>query len=173
MEKALIVAKASNHVIGNQGQLPWHLPDDLLFFKKITSQHAIIMGRKTYLSIGRPLPNRLNIVLTRNPTYQPNKKCLVARTLEEAFLYAQQANMSKAFVIGGAQVYEESLPIVDKLYITAIDGSFKGDTYFPNVNWPEWTLLREEKHKQDHRHPVSFTFLLYQRVLPGGNGSKE
>ncbi len=173
MEKALIVAKASNHVIGDQGKLPWHLPDDLLFFKKMTSDHAIIMGRKTYLSIGKPLPNRLNIVLTRNPDYQPAKKCLVAHTLAEAFSYAQQAKMEKAFVIGGAQVYQEALPLVDMMYITEIHSAFQGDTYFPSLDWKAWRLIDKKEHPQDDKHTARFTFLSYQRLLRFGDGSNK
>ncbi|MEM9737724.1 MAG: dihydrofolate reductase [Bacteroidota bacterium] len=165
MEKILIAAQATNRVIGNQGKLPWHLPDDLRFFKKMTSGHAIIMGRKTYESIGYPLPNRLNIVLTRNRSYIAHANCWVAYTLDQAFFDASKAGMSKAFVIGGAKVYQEAVASVSKMYITEIGQTVQGDTYFPTIDWKAWKLVSKKCYKKDQKHAVDFCFLCYERTL--------
>src|SRR5262245_46555747 len=127
-----IVAMSENRVIGANNQLPWHLPADLAHFKAITTGHAIVMGRKTFESIGRPLPNRLNIILTRDPHYSANG-CRVASSFPEALAIAG-ADVPEIFIIGGAEIYQQLLPHIDRLYITLIQHAFNGDTYFPELN---------------------------------------
>ena len=129
MKKIIIVAVAENGCIGRDNQLPWHFSEDLRLFKRETTGQAIIMGRKTYESIGQPLPNRFNIVLTRSPRASDETSLVFTDSLEEAFQRA--ADHDKAFVIGGAEVYQQAVPLVDELWITEIPGSYQGDAFFP------------------------------------------
>ena len=127
---SLIAAVAENGVIGEDNKLPWHLPTDLQFFKKTTLGHPLIMGRKNFESIGRALPGRTNIALTRNPNFA-NSDIKIARSLKEAFEIAQKTGTDECFVIGGAEVYREALPFCQKLYVTRVHGIIEGDTYMP------------------------------------------
>ena len=129
---SLIAAVAENGVIGKDNQLPWHLPADLQYFKKTTIGHPIIMGRKNFESIGRMLPGRTNIVLTRNPDFAAeNAELRIANSLKEAFDIAQKTGTAECFVIGGAEIYKEALPFCQKLYITRVRKTFEGNTYMP------------------------------------------
>jgi len=155
MKKIIIVAIAGNGCIGRDDQLPWHFSEDLRQFKRETTSHAVIMGRKTYESIGQPLPNRLNIVLTRSPRASDEASLVFADSLEEAFQRA--ADHDKAFVIGGAEVYQQALLLVDELWITEIPGSYQGDAFFPQYPiGPDWL----EYHRQKGRE---VTFARYRR----------
>ncbi len=136
---ALIAAFSLNHVIGRNGTLPWDLPEDLRRFRELTTGHTVIMGRKTYESIGRPLPNRVNIVVN---TTQDFAGCLSARSLLDALEMAR----GDAFVIGGSSLFNEALPLADRLYLTLIDRTIEGDTYFPPLDWRDWRIERETPH---------------------------
>ena len=139
----LIAAMTTNGVIGKDNDLPWNIPQDLQNFKRLTSGHPIIMGRSTYESIGRPLPNRTNIVLSR--TMKPQKNIVVCSSLKQAFTAGKEYG-EVVYVIGGATVYEQALPFADKLCISWIKNDYDGDTYFPQVNWDDFTLT----HTQDY-----------------------
>ncbi|MCG8409458.1 MAG: dihydrofolate reductase [Phycisphaerales bacterium] len=139
MKAVIIVAMTGDRIIGRDGRLPWHLPEDLKFFKRTTTGHAIIMGRKTFDSIGRPLPNRRNVVVTRNRDFGEMESLDIVHSLGEAFELCRDRGESKAFVIGGAQIYATALPLVHEMIITHVDGKdITGDTYFPEWNAIEW-----------------------------------
>jgi dihydrofolate reductase len=170
---SIIAALDRSGVIGNRNRLPWRLPADLAHFKKTTWGKTLIVGRKTYESIGGPLPGRQIIVLTRNPEYRmetvetggngptDEQKPLIVRTLEEALTLADS---EETFVAGGAEIYRLALPKADRLYLTRIDGSFPGDAYFPEVDFDRWLLLKRTPHPADDRHSHPFDFELYERV---------
>ncbi|MEM7582179.1 MAG: dihydrofolate reductase [Acidobacteriota bacterium] len=162
MSTSLIFAMSENRVIGRDGQLPWHLPKDLKHFKRLTLNHPIIMGRKTYESIGKPLPKRRSIVLSRDPAYQP-AGVEVVHSLEQALTLAAQDD--EAFVIGGAGVLIEALPRADRLYLTQVHAEVEGDVVFPPVDTRHWRLLSEQDHPADERHAYPFSFRCYD--LPG------
>src|SRR5690606_847240 len=145
MRLSAIVAISNNNVIGKDNELPWYLPADLKYFKKITINHPVIMGRKSYEAIGNPLPKRTNIVLTRDPYYL-SSNILVAHSLEEAIALAYDIDPEEAFIIGGAEIFEIAFPFLDRLYITEIHADFDGDTFFPEWDQSEWKLISEEAH---------------------------
>lgn len=142
---SIIVATARNRVIGKNNQLPWHLPQDLQYFKSKTTGKPVIMGRKTFESIGRPLPNRTNIVITRNPDW-PRDDVLVANNLADAIekakkvLNQQDKSSMEAMIIGGAEIYKTALPLIDKIYLTLINRDVEGDAWFPVLSDEEWSL---------------------------------
>jgi dihydrofolate reductase len=147
-------------VIGRGNELPWHLPADLKFFKQTTLGHPILMGRKTYESIGKPLPGRQNIVLTRSADFSA-EGCEVVHTPEEAV--ARFAREDELFVIGGAEIFRLFMPYVDKMYITRIDYDFEGDTYFPEIEKSEWKLVSSEAGTRDEKNPYDYRFEIYLR----------
>tara|TARA_B100001094_G_scaffold330179_1_gene394775 strand:+ start:2145 stop:2624 length:480 start_codon:yes stop_codon:yes gene_type:complete len=159
MKLALIVAVAKNDVIGYQGQIPWHISEDLKYFKRVTSGHPVVMGRKTFESIGRPLPNRRNIVVTRQLDYHA-EGIEVVHSLAEATSKIQQDE--QVFVIGGQSLYEEALPLAQALYVTEVDMQVEGDTFFPHWAKHEWSLMHQETHQT--QDGIGFSFLQYQRV---------
>lgn len=160
---SIIVAKAKNNVIGKDNQIPWYLPADLKYFKKTTLHHHIIMGRKTFESIGRPLPNRTNIVVTRSIFFTATG-CLVAHSLEEALQLALENDEEEVFVIGGAQLYSDALPYADRLYLTEVDVQPEGDTYFPDFEEDHWREIYSEQHHADDRNPYPYTFRILERI---------
>jgi len=157
---SLIVAIAQNGVIGARNQLPWHLPDDLRHFRAITTGHTVIAGRKNYESIGRPLPNRRNIVVSRQRGFEA-PGCLVANSLEEALVMA--ATESEVFVSGGAELYALALPLATRLYLTEIQATVPGDTMFPPFERDEWEERTREDHPADDHHAHAFSFVLLER----------
>lgn len=159
---ALIAAVAANGVIGRGGQLPWHLPDDLKRFKQLTMGHPIIMGRKTWESIGKPLPGRQNIVVSRTWDERPHPAVAVAGSLDDAIALAA-ASPPPAFVIGGAALYADALPRVDVLHLTELDDAVEGDRFFPPFDRSQWRLVEEIRHDADDRHAISFGFRTYVR----------
>ena len=161
MKISLIAAMASNRVIGLNNQMPWHLSADLKKFKTITMGSPILMGRKTYESIGRPLPGRTNIIISRNPDYQ-QPDCLVYQDLNLALARAGQL-AEEVFIIGGAKLYESLLPRADKLYLTEINQAFEGDTWFPEWQRDEWQELERIEVDDDANVPFSYRFLTLQR----------
>jgi dihydrofolate reductase len=157
---SIIVAMSSNHVIGVNNTLPWHLSEDLKHFKSLTTGHTIIMGRKTYESIGRPLPNRRNIVVSRNmDIYYEGTE--VVHSIEDAVSISRHDH--EVFVIGGSNIYEQALSLVDHLYITEIKKNFSGDAFFPEINKQIWI----ESSREDHitNDGIEFSFVKYQKKI--------
>jgi dihydrofolate reductase len=163
MKISLIVAMSHNSVIGLDGQMPWHLSADLKRFKSITLGNPIIMGRKTYESIGKPLPGRSNIIISRNTEYQ-QAGCLVFNTINAA-LESSYQHADEVFIIGGAALYEATLPYAHKLYITEIHKQFTGDTFFPLWDSNEWTEIQREDIDADPQVDFSYSFLTFTRNL--------
>jgi dihydrofolate reductase len=159
---SIIAAVAKNNTIGFKNKLPWKLPNDLQHFKKITMGHYVVMGQRTYESLGRPLVGRKNIILSFNKDYKA-EGCITANSLEEALKTASFDGEGEVFVIGGASVYKQAIGISDKLYITKINRKFKGDTSFPEINRKEWKLVFSEEHKKGKNDPLPYCFTLYER----------
>ncbi len=160
MRLSIIAAVASNGVIGRKGGLPWRLPEDLRRFKRLTMGHFLVVGRKTFESIGRPLPGRRIVVLSRRAAWHP-PGVIVVHTLDEALRHVASAGEGEeVFIGGGAEVYAETLPIAERLYLTRIEREIPGDTFFPEFDEAAWSLVRRERHpKADLPH----TFLVYER----------
>lgn len=157
---SLIVAHDRNRVIGKNNELPWYLPEDLAFFKRVTTKNSIIMGRKTYESIGRPLPNRRTVVLSRDRSFRP----VGVEMLRNIKLLEKCKNQrGDYFVIGGEDIFKQALPLVEKMHITYIDAAFEGDTFFPEFNEDEWELVYEEKGVKDENNPYDYYFRTYLR----------
>lgn len=158
-----IAAMAENRVIGFENELPWYLPADLQHFKSITSGHPILMGRKTFESIGRPLPNRTNIVLTRDKKYKADG-CIVVTSISEAVTKAEEINSKEIFIIGGAEVYNQLLPSIERLYLTIVHADCEGDTFFPELDLAEWREVNREAFDEDDDNEFPYTFLQLDRV---------
>ncbi len=169
MKLAMIVAMANNNVIGLNNDMPWHLPADLQWFKKTTLGSPIIMGRKTYESIGRPLPGRLNIILSRDKKLNIDG-CTVVNSLEDAITTAEEANNAsdnpkdEIFITGGAHLYNKFLEQADTLYLTKIDADLEGDTFFPDYTQYSWQETQRIESPVDDKNPYSLTFLKLERL---------
>ncbi|WP_163100916.1 dihydrofolate reductase [Peribacillus alkalitolerans] len=159
---SFILAMDENRVIGKDNQLPWHLPADLKYFKKVTMGHPVVMGRKTYESIGRLLPGRENIILTRDHDYSVEGG-IVFHSVEEFMDYAKKDPNEEYFVIGGAEIFNLLMDKVDILYITEIHATFEGDTFFPEIKEDIWTLVSSEKGVTDEKNLYPHTFLVYKK----------
>lgn len=157
---SMIVAMGENRAIGKDNELLWHLPADFKHFKTVTMGKPILMGRKTFESIGKPLPGRKNIVITRDEKYDA-EGISVVHSIEGAL--EQASEFDEAMVIGGASFYEKMLPVTEKLYITLVHESFQADAFFPEINLEEWVVVEHVKHASDERHAYSFSFITYQR----------
>ncbi len=155
---SLIVALSENLVIGKDNKLPWHISEDLKRFKEVTKGHPVIMGRKTFESIGRPLPGRLNIVITRNSGWK-QEGVEVVSSLDEAIKLAKQKDTEEIFVIGGGQIFEEAIKLADKLYLTIVHENIEGDTYFPDYSEFKKEVFKEEGQSNN----LKFTFLELER----------
>ncbi|WP_200976281.1 dihydrofolate reductase [Echinicola sp. 20G] len=164
MTVSIIVAKAKNNIIGKDNQLIWRLSADLQYFKKKTSGHYIIMGRKTYESMRKPLPNRTSVVITRNEDYKIPEGHYVVHSIEEALKLTKSLNQEKVYVIGGAEIYKLALPYVDELLITEVDCEPDGDAYFPEIKPDNWKKTFEEPHIKDEKNEFDFTFTVYRRI---------
>ncbi|MBR3590918.1 MAG: dihydrofolate reductase [Alistipes sp.] len=157
---SIIVAIAQNGTIGDKNSLLWHIKEDMRFFRTTTSGHAVVMGRKTFESLGsRPLPKRTNIVITRAD--RVFEGALTAHSLEEAIRLAE--GDEEIFIIGGAQIYREALRVADRMYITRVMHDYEGDTSFPDIDLSEWELVAEEKHDRGEEYEYPFAFLTYER----------
>ena len=153
----IIVAMSKNRVIGNDNKLIWKLPSDLKRFKELTTDNSIVMGRKTYESIGKPLPNRRNIIITRQPDYQVDD-CEIVSSLEEALLITG----GDCFIIGGGEIYKQSLHLTDQIYMTIVDDEFEGDTTFPELP-NSWYVSKEEKFLADEKNKHNYSFIFYEK----------
>jgi dihydrofolate reductase len=160
MRLSAIVAMASNRVIGVNNQLPWRLPADLARFKRVTMGHTLVMGRKTYESIGRPLPGRTMIVVTRQRGYAP-AGVKVAHSVDEALALAQGDD--ELFIIGGAELFAQTMHRLDRLYLTLIEREIPGDTFFPQVDLSTWKRIEQEPHPASTPEALPYTFLTYER----------
>ncbi len=154
----LIAAAAENNALGLNNELIWHLPDDFKRFKALTSGHYIIMGRKTFESFPKPLPNRTHIIITRQNNYHP-EGCLIAKSLQEAV--AKAPKNESVFIIGGGEIYKQSIEIADKIELTRVHHNFNADTFFPEIDEKNWKLIFEEFHPKDEKHLFDFTFQTY------------
>ncbi len=161
MPVSLIAAVAANLVIGDRGRLPWRLPDDLARFKRLTLGHPVIMGRRTFESLGKPLVGRLNVVLSRDTSLSV-PGCVIAHTVDEVMAGAGENR--ELFVIGGASVYELFLPLAARMYITHVEGAFPGDAYFPQVRWEEWRIVAEENGRPGPPGTPAHKFVDYERT---------
>ncbi len=157
-----IVAVSQNGVIGKDNDLPWHLPTDMKYFKRTTLGHHVIMGRKNFLAMGRPLPGRTNVVITRNPTFTANG-CLVVHSVEEALQRAERNGEEEAFVIGGGEIYAASMALWDRLYLTRVEAEVEGDVFFPEWEESDWHKVHEESFPADEQNEYPFTILRYER----------
>lgn len=165
MKAILVVAIAENNVIGKDNDLIWHLPKDLQFFKKTTTGGVVVMGRNSYESIPekyRPLPNRVNVVVTRNKEYKADN-CVVLNSLTE--VYAKYRRIEQVFIIGGAQIYQQALEQdwIDEMYISHVNASFEGDAFFPKIDPAKWNIEEVESHDADEKHAVGFTVKHYKK----------
>ncbi len=158
-----IVAVAKNGVIGKDNQIPWYLPADLAYFKRTTLGHHILMGRNSFRSIGRPLPKRTNVVITRDPFFSADG-VLVAHSVEEALALAFDHGETEAFIIGGGSIYRDSMTMWDKLYYTEVDLEPEGDVFFPTLNPAEWRETWREGHGPDDKNEHGYTFRILERV---------
>jgi dihydrofolate reductase len=163
MEKSIIVAISDNNAIGRDNQLLWHISEDLKFFKRTTLGSPVIMGRKTFESIGRPLPKRVNIVVSRG--FNTGEEVAVAASLEEAFKVAEDTNLEKCFVIGGGQIYSQALPLVDSLIVTHVHTVIEdADTFFPEIDPAIWKVAQRSELLHDEESGYDFEFVEYIRL---------
>lgn len=158
---SIIVAASDNDVIGRQGSLPWHLPAEMAYFRKVTLGHPVIMGRKTYESIGKPLADRLNVIITSDKNYKA-EGCIVVNSFEETLTLGQVRKTNEVFVIGGQSVNDQALPLANKLYLTRIHTHVEGDKFF-HFNPADWQLIWSEKHAADKDNKYPFEFQVYRR----------
>jgi dihydrofolate reductase len=158
----LIAAAAENNALGKDNALLWHLPDDFKRFKALTTGHHIIMGRKTFESFPKPLPNRPHIIITRDRSYKvPFEGCSVVHSLHEAL--AKVNDLQQVFVIGGGEIYAQAMPMANVIELTRVHETYEADTFFPAIDEEVWELVKEEYHPADEKHAVPFTYLSYIR----------
>lgn len=164
MRVSTIVGVGKNNAIGRGNAIPWHLPADLKYFKKITTGHPIIMGRKCFESIGRPLPNRTNIIVSRNPDFEA-EDCILVHSLSAGLVIAQERNFEEAFIIGGGEIYRRGLPLSQRLYVTYIDVEvLDADVFFPEIDPDHWAIVSQEAHTKDDKNPHDHTFVVLERI---------
>jgi len=156
----MIAAAAENNALGKNNDLVWHLPDDFKRFKRLTSGHHIIMGRKTFESFPKLLPNRTHVIITRQKDYKP-KDTIVVSSLEKAIKVSKLDE--QPFIIGGGEIYEMGMKEATKIELTRVHGEFDADTFFPEVNKDNWKLVKEQFHEKDEKHDYAFTYLTYER----------
>ena len=159
---SLLFAMDRNRAIGYNNDLPWRLPNDLKFFKQLTTTNTIIMGRKTFDSLGKALPNRTNVVVTRDETFHA-EDCQVIHSIEPILEWNKINPEKEFFVIGGANLFEQILPYAERMYMTWIDQTFPSDTYFPSFNELEWKLIKKEKGIKNEKNPFDYYFIQYDR----------
>ena len=164
---SLIVAMAQNRVIGRNNQLPWYLPEDLKYFKRITMGKPVVMGRKTFESIGKPLPGRTNIIVTRNPDYRA-EGIRIVNTLNEAKALCESIDVvdgtEETMIIGGAEIFAQAMTQADRLYLTQVHADVEGDAHFPEINEGDWEELGREDFSASDSNPYDYSFLVLQRV---------
>lgn len=159
-----IAAMSENRVIGDHNKLPWYLPADLKHFKTLTSGRCILMGRKTFESIGKPLPNRTNIVITRNAKFQA-PGCLVVTSLDEAMTCSEAMENKEIFIIGGAEVYQQLMPQIECIYLTIVHETFSGDAFFPELSSSEWKEVEKTNYEADEDNQFDYSFLTLEKKI--------
>ena len=159
----LIAAAAENNALGLDNDLPWHLPDDFKRFKQLTTDHKIIMGRKTFESFPKPLPRREHIVITRDRAYQPKFECVVQHSLEDAIAYANTDDT--VYIIGGGEIYRQAMAVATKIELTRVHAELTADTFFPDIPEDQWELTSEAYHPKDEKHQYAFSYLTYERKV--------
>jgi dihydrofolate reductase len=157
---SMIWAMGRDNALGCKNRMPWYIPADFAYFKKATMGKPVIMGRKTFESIGKPLPGRKNIVITRDTSYNP-EGCIVVNSIDEAM---ESAGEGETFIIGGAEIYRAFMPIADKLYMTLINEEFEADSFFPEIDYSRWKLVSSERGIKDEKNPFDYEWLVYERV---------
>ncbi|HET7897768.1 MAG TPA: dihydrofolate reductase [Flavisolibacter sp.] len=162
---SLLLAASENNVIGKDNQLPWHLPEDLKFFKNLTWGLPILMGRKTFDSIGKPLPGRKSIVITRDKEWK-HEGVATVHSIEEAIASAESFGAKEIFVIGGAEIFKTSLPIANRIYLTRIHHRFDGDVFFPEISTNEWNLVSNRYCAAEGKNTINHTYQVWERKMP-------
>ncbi len=160
---SIIVAIGNNRVIGIKNALPWNLPADMEHFRQLTTGKPLIMGQKTFESIGKALPGRINIILTLDNNFKASG-CLIAHSIEEALQIAEEKG-DEVMICGGVSVYKQFLPLANRMYLTLIDGNFNGDAYFPEFNWQDWNETERVDNNSDKDNPYSYSFVTLQKKI--------
>ncbi|MEX0882559.1 MAG: dihydrofolate reductase, partial [Cyclobacteriaceae bacterium] len=155
--------KAKNNGIGLDGELPWHLPSDLRHFKKHTTGHHVLMGRKTFESLGEPLPGRIHFIMTKNPSFKVPNGHFVVHGVQDAIKMGEEIGLEKLMVLGGAEIYKQAIPLADEMIITEIDAEPEADTFFPAFDEQDWVRVKEEFVPKDEKNPFNHTFVTYIR----------
>ncbi|MBR9919838.1 MAG: dihydrofolate reductase [Bacteroidetes bacterium] len=163
MRISAIVAAGKNNVIGKDNEIPWYLPNDLKYFKRTTLNHHVIMGRKSFESIGRPLPKRTNVVITRNAFFTASG-VQVVHSIDEALHNAVNQGEHEAFIIGGGEIYKQSMPFWDRVYLTRVNIEMEGDAYFPELDPKEWKLVSEDPQQTDEKNELEHSFQVWERI---------
>jgi dihydrofolate reductase len=158
-----IVAISRNRVIGKDNKLPWHMPDDLAYFFRMTRGRHIVIGRKNYEANGKALPDRVNIVVTRQKTYKA-PGCIIVHNPEDAIQYARSEGEKEAFISGGSGIYRATLDITDRIYLTLIDAEVEGDTFYPELDMTQWKIVSEIKHRADARNKYDYSYFIFERL---------
>ena len=166
---SFIVAASENNVIGKDNQLPWHLPTDMKYFKNITWGMPVIMGRKSFEALGKPLNGRKNIVITRNRNWKASG-VQVVHSIDKAIILASQTDAKEIFITGGAEIFRAALPSADKIYLTRVHGNFDGDAFFPELNDDEWKLTRGFDCEPDEKNAYALSFQVWEKKPPSANG---
>ena len=161
-----IVATSINGVIGKDNQIPWYMPADMRYFKRMTLDHCVIMGKNSFRSLGRPLPKRTNIVITRDPFFVADG-VVVVHSITEALEHAFQTGEQEAFVIGGGEIYRQTMDLWDRVYLTEIKLETEGDVYFPPLEESDWREISREPHEADEKNKYAYTFRVLERVVLG------
>lgn len=159
---SLIVAAAKNNAIGKNGRMPWHLSGDMKHFKNITWGMPVIMGRKTFESLGKPLPGRKNIVITRQPEWKA-EGVVIVKNLNDALFVAKQTDAKEVFVIGGGEIYRLAFEKTKRIYLTRVNAEPEGDTFFPELNDKEWQLINQQDHEADDKNQYAYSFQVWER----------
>jgi dihydrofolate reductase len=159
-----IVAASNNMCIGIDNQLPWRMPNDLKYFKNTTEGHCVVMGRKTFESIGKPLVDRTNVVLSRNP-YFSHDGIDVFNNSDDVLKFCEANEFSQVFIIGGSEIYQQFFNKLDYLYLTKIDTEINGTSFFPELNWDEWVSIYKDKNYKDDKHEYDYSFNVYKKIL--------
>lgn len=165
---SIIAAVSENNVIGKDNDLVWRLPNDMQYFMETTKGHHVIMGRKNYQSIPhkfRPLPDRTNIIITRQTDFEA-KDCFVVNSIKDALDIARRNGEEEAFIIGGGEIYEQSIDQADRLYITEVKGTFDGDTFFPEFDRDQWKEVSRIQNKPDDQHNYAYDFVIFEKKTP-------
>jgi dihydrofolate reductase len=163
MTISLVVAASENNAIGKDNQLIWHLPNDLKFFKNTTWGFPVIMGRKSFESVNKPLPGRTNIVITTNPDWKA-ETVIVVNNLKDAIQKAAETNSKQIFIIGGGEIYKQSMDIADSIYITRVHANLEGDTFFPVIDEKKWRLTANQDFEADEKHAYRYSFQIWEKI---------